>query len=216
MGMEVAELIKQAKALIERVEPYASGRAPGSPGDAAKAQVCEFLRVYAGPRSAFLRQAEEAVGVSHHVVPTLQAIVQSFAEFLRAGLATGFSPERQAQMDVVSDILGQARSLLDNKKYHPAAAAILIGASLEEFLRNWVEDEGLSIGNSKPGLDTYCKLLRSAGLITKQDVKDIGSWGGTRNSAAHGEWSEVSDVARVRLMLEGVNLFMRQKQGAER
>ena len=45
------------------------------------------------------------------------------------------------------------------------------------------------------------------------DIKDITSWAGIRNHAAHGEWDHVSDRARVRLMLEGINLFMRQENG---
>ena len=71
----------------------------------------------------------------------------------------------------------------------------------------------MSIGKSKPGIDAYAKALRTADLITKQDMKDVTSWAGTRNHAAHGEWDEVNDRSRMRLMLEGVNLFMRQKQG---
>jgi hypothetical protein len=86
----------------------------------------------------------------------------------------------------------------------------LIGATLEEFLRTWVEAEGLPLGNRKLGLETYSQVLRDAGLITKQDGKDITSWAGVRNHAAHGEWDEVSDKTRVALMLEGVNLFMRK------
>ena len=100
----------------------------------------------------------------------------------------------------------------EEERQHPAGAAMLIGASLEEFLRTWVEASGLSIGAAKPSIDAYCKTLRTADLISKQDVKDITAWAGVRNHAAHGEWAEVSDRARVRLMLEGVNLFMRQKQ----
>jgi hypothetical protein len=132
---------------------------------------------------------------------------------LESGLASDVSPERKAQLEIVSDILEQANEMLQNDQYHSAAAAVLIGASLEEFLRTRVEAEGLSIGNAKPGIDTYCKTLRTADLISKQDAKDITSWAGIRNDAAHGEWEKVSDRARIRLMLEGVNLFMRQKSG---
>ena len=85
-----------------------------------------------------------------------------------------------------------------------------MGATLEEFLRTWVESAGLSIGSRKPGLESFTVVLRDAELITKQDAKDITSWGGLRNHAAHGEWSEVSDKQRIALMLEGVNLFMRK------
>jgi hypothetical protein len=41
-------------------------------------------------------------------------------------------------------------------------------------------------------------------------MKDITSWGGLRNHAAHGEWDEVKDRQRISIMLEGVNLFMRK------
>jgi hypothetical protein len=99
---------------------------------------------------------------------------------------------------------------MDSKGIHPATPAVLIGAALEEFLRTWVEAEGLSLGNTNPGLDAYGKILRESEKITKQDYKDITAWAGLRNHAAHGEWDEVSDKARISLMLEGVNLFMRK------
>ncbi|HXH41963.1 MAG TPA: hypothetical protein VNN08_25285 [Thermoanaerobaculia bacterium] len=210
--MNTADLIKQTRDLQERVKRYGGDSDDGNLAEAARAQTCEFLRIYSGPNSAFLKQAEAARGYSAYVVTTLDAILQSFVEYLTAGLATGTSPERRAQLDVVSDYLGQAHSLLEDDSHHPAAAAMVIGASLEEFLRTWVEAEKLSLSSAKPGIDAYMKCLRSAELITKQDVKDITSWAGIRNHAAHGDWNEVSDRGRIRLMLEGVNLFMRQKQ----
>ena len=212
--MDTQEITRQVEALQIRVRQYARRDKNGDHGEAAKAQVCEFLRIYAGPKSAFLQQAEAASGFPSYLVTTLDSILSSFTEYLQAGLSAGESPERRAQLDIFSDLLGQANSLLEDNRYHPAAAAILIGASLEEVLRTWVEAESLSIGNAKPGIDAYCKALRSEDLISKQDVKDITSWAGVRNHAAHGEWDEVSDRNRIRLMLEGVNLFMRQKQGA--
>ena len=149
--MDTEKIIRAAKSLRALI------RKNPSHVTAAKAQVCEFLRNYAGPKSAFLESAQVA---RRSVVPTLDSIVQSFIQYLQAGLATGVSPERQAQLDVVSDLLGQANSLLEDTKYHPGAAAILIGACLEEFLRTWVEAESLSIEKSKPGIDAYSKALR--------------------------------------------------------
>ena len=210
--MNTQDIVKQARALQQRIRGYANDDNSGAYGEAAKAQVCEFLRVYAGPKSSFLKQADAVSGYASYLVSSLHSIVESFVQYMEAGLASGVSPERRAQLDVVSDILAQAHALLEDERQHPAAAAVLIGASLEEFLRTWVEATGLSTGNAKPSIDAYCKTLRTADLISKQDVKDITSWAGVRNHAAHGEWAEVSDRARVRLMLEGVNLFMRQKQ----
>ena len=211
--MDTQEIIQQAEALRTRIHQY--DRPDGDHGRAARAQVCEFLRIYAGPKSAFLKEAVESSALLDTSVITLDSILCSFIEYLQAGLSAGESPERRAQLDVVSDLLGQANSLLKDNHYHPAAATILIGASLEESLRTWVEAEELSIENAKPGIDTYCKALRSADLISKQDVKDITSWAGIRNHAAHGDWDEVSDRKQIRLMLAGVNLFMRQKHGVE-
>lgn len=211
--MDAEEVVRHAESLQVRIREYARRDTNGDYGQAAKAQVCEFFRNYAGPKSAFLQQAEAAHGYSGYLVTTLDSIIKSFIEYLQSGLATGVAPERQAQMDIVSDLLGQANALLEDSKYHPAAAAILLGACLEEFMRTWVEAESLSIRNAKPGIDAYSKALRAADLISKQDIKDITSWAGTRNHAAHGEWDEVSDRNRIRLILEGVNLFIRQKQG---
>jgi hypothetical protein len=82
-----------------------------------------------------------------------------------------------------------------------AAVAVLIGPSLEAFLGNWVEAEGLSFEGAKPGIAAYCKVLRAADLISKQDVTDITPWASLRNHAAHGEREQVQDQNRIRLML---------------
>lgn len=140
--------------------------------------------------------------------------MQSYIEYVKAGLAGAVTPERRAQLDVVSDFLDQARQLLETRAVHPAAPALVIGATLEEFLRMWIESADLAIGSRRPGLETYATVLREADLITKQGIKDITAWGGIRNHAAHGEWDEVADKQRVALMLEGVDLFMR-KYGAQ-
>ncbi len=180
------------------------------------AEACEFLRTYSGPKSEFLAslKAFDPRSVSlQYADENLRAVLTAFRAYVEAGLHAEVSPERRAQLDVVSDFLGQAHQLLEAKGMHPAASTVLIGAALEEFLRTWIEAEGLSIGNVKPGLDAYAKVLREANKITKQDYKDITAWAGLRNHAAHGEWTEVGDKNRISLMLEGVNLFMR-KYGA--
>lgn len=201
--MDNQELIEHARRIQARI-PKASEY------EGIKAEICEFFRVYAGPQSKFYTSAETIHGGEHYSLPRLTAILDAFVEYVQAGLLSDVSPERRAQLDVVSDILEQAETLLNTKSVHPAAAAVLIGATLEEFLRNWVEAENLALGELKPGLETYAKVLRAEDMINKQDMKDITSWAGTRNDAAHGKWDEVSDKNRIRLMLEGVNLFMRK------
>ena len=208
--MTTDELIQQAEALTKRIQVYGVPQTGYSKAEAARAQVSEFLRIYSGPKSAFTKEAEAARGHDRYQVTLLTNIMNSYVEFLRSGLASGTSPEVKAQMDVVSDFLAQAHALLEQPKVHAAAPIVIAGASLEEFLRTWLEREGLSTGNTKPGIDTYAKTLREADQITKQDIKDITAWSGLRNHAAHGEWELVSDRQQAGLMLQGINLFMRK------
>ncbi|MDP9311609.1 MAG: hypothetical protein M3R24_12135 [Chloroflexota bacterium] len=206
--MDREELIQQTQALIDRMQANKNDLA-------AFAEACEFLRVYGGPDNEFLRslKAREFKTNLEYLPAHATGVLTSFLAHVKAGLHREISPERQAQLDVVSDFLEMAQRLLDNKDVHPASAATLIGATLEEFLRTWVENQHLSLDGRKPGLEAYSQVLREANLITKQDGKDITSWAGIRNHAAHGEWDEVGDRARIRIMLEGVNLFMRRYGG---
>lgn len=207
------ELLAAANSMLAKIGRLAS--AAEADGDdirpvGAKAEVSEFLRTYAGAKSSFYLEAKEAVGYPARQLRNLEAILRSFTEYVEAGLHAELSPQRRAQLDVVSDLLEQAHRLLETSGVHPAAPAMLIGATLEEYLRTWVETSSLSIGAKKPGIQAYADALREAELITKQDMKDITSWAGIRNHAAHGEWEQVSDKQRITLMLEGVNLFMRR------
>ena len=180
---------------------------------AAHAQASEFLRSFAGAQSAFyttiisLGKSSDGLAFKAHAsAKTLLA----FEQYLQKGLHGALAPEERGRLDAVSDILDQANTLLETKGVHPAAPAVLIGATLEEYLRLWVEREGLTMGGGKPSIDSYCQILREKDLINKQDAKDITSWAGIRNHAAHGEWDEVSNKEKISLMLYWVNLFMRQ------
>lgn len=149
--------------------------------DGVYSEVAQFLRSYAGPKSEFLASIKDFYPRNYsreYTAQYLSDILVSFGDYVKEGLLEELSPTRKAQIDVVSDFLEQANLFLNSTSVHPAAPAVLIGASLEEFLRNWIEETGLSISNKKPSLDAYAKVLREESLITKQDVKDITSWEG--------------------------------------
>lgn len=176
------------------------------------AQACEFLRRFGGHNNSFLATLTQIANkYSHEYVANSTAhTLLAFASYVQSGLADEISPERRAQLDIVSDLLDQANTLVENPKVHPAAPAVLIGATLEEFLRTWIETCGIPLGQRKPSLDTYTQLLRETDLIPKQDAKDITAWAGIRNHAAHGEWAQVESREKIALMLQGVNLFLRK------
>ncbi|HRH16975.1 MAG TPA: hypothetical protein PLS22_05930 [Aquabacterium sp.] len=208
--MENLEIFKHIDRLKLAVEG-AQGDYPRTQG--VKAQITEFLSLTAGPKSSFLQLVQTAPTSMPHLGFRLVAALDSFKEYIESGLHSRISPQRKVQIDVVSDFLEQAQHLLNGKGVHPAAPIVLIGATLEEFLRNWIEGTDLSLGQKKPCLDTYAQVLLAADLISKQDMKDITAWGGLRNHAAHGEWAEVSEKQRAAIMLDGVNLFMRKHGG---
>lgn len=205
--MDADELVKQAKRIIDNSNTVRMA------GPIAEAQ--EFIRVYMGENSAFFKRLSQ---IDHgwnyeYARDYVVSILEAFIRYVENGLLEGVSILRKAQIDVVSDFLEQAYTLLDSKDVHAAAPTVIIGAALEEFLRNWVEEANLDIGEKKPGIDTYAKVLREAKLIEKQDVKDITAWAGLRNDAAHGEWDKVNDKEKISNMLHGVNLFMRKYAG---
>lgn len=206
--METTEIIKNAQDLIALTRSVGSSDYAKLRGISARAS--SFLATFGGAKNPFLAQIQNLPGSPEFSASILAEVLQSFIAHLQAGLVADISPKRQAELDVVSDFLEQAQHLLQSEKVHAAAPAVLIGATLEEFLRTWVEDAALSLGSKNPSLDSYTKVLRESELISKQDVKDITSWAGIRNHAAHGEWEELGDKQRVRLMLDGVNLFMRR------
>lgn len=175
-----------------------------------RAQIVEFMGQVVPSKSSFVQMASNVGGTSGHIAEVLESALDSLKAHIEAGLLAEVSPTRRAQLDVVSDFLQQAQQLLGAKGVHPAAPIVLIGATLEEFLRTWIEDSGLHLGQRKPSIDAFAQILFGVNLITKQDMKDLTAWAGLRNLASHGEWAEVSDRQRAQIMLEGVNLFMRR------
>ena len=127
--MNSDELIEHSRRLILAAE--------GSINDMGKmkgtiAQICEFLKRYAGTNSAFFETAKFAQQYNNeYASKILIGTLNSFIDYVKAGLLSSISPERKAQLDVVSDFLEQANDLLQTNGIHPAAPAVIIGATLE-------------------------------------------------------------------------------------
>ena len=201
--MTKEDIISHSKRIIEITDKNPHG---------GLTQAREFLRVYAGEDTAFFKTLSQISSSATNTLKEIRVsgVLNSFIEYVENDLLRSLSLEREIQIETVSDYLEQAETLLNDKKVHPAAPAVIIGASLEEFLRNWLEEENADFSIIKNNLDSYSTELKRLEKISKQDLKDIISWGGTRNDAAHGHWDNVNDRNRIKLMLEGVNLFMRK------
>ena len=179
----------------------------------ALSEARQFLLTYGGANNQFYRKLDEVkTTYSYNVIQaTVQQVLTSFIGYVQNDLLRSISLEREIQIETVSDYLSQAEDLLNDKQIHPAAPAVIIGASLEEFLRSWLIEIGFEIETIKNSLDSYAKELRKLNLLDKQELKDITAWGGLRNDAAHGHWGKVENRERISLMLAGVNHFIRIK-----
>lgn len=177
------------------------------------AAALEFLRRHA-PGTQFLTSAETMVIRDERVeawiaIKGMGDILDGWADFVEAGMAAIPPFEVAARVAAATDLMEQVQTLLDDRKVEPAAPVVLAGAALEEFLRSRVSALGAAVVG-KPGISSYASALRTAGDLSAQDVKDITSWAGQRNEAAHGEFEKLSRE-RAQLMVDGINLFMRQK-----
>jgi hypothetical protein len=120
--MDTNELIGHAQRLIKKLRDLMSARHGGEAAEhrpqieGLQAQVVEFLRSYAGQHSQFARAAEEAQAYDQLLAAKLASIIEAFVDHVESGLASGISPERKGQLDVVSDLLQQAQALLSDDR----------------------------------------------------------------------------------------------------
>ena len=173
----------------------------------------EFLRQHAGSDSEWLRRATIAYE-SHGDRSSLESGVHAVGEILRlwaAQVEAGVSrlpAELGASVRGVAstDLMEQVRLLNEDRNVHAAAPIVLSGAALETALRGAVEELELPIVGAA-GIAAYSRALRTAGTISKQDVKDLEQMAGIRNAAAHGDMQSISRE-RAGLMEQQVNMFL--------
>lgn len=108
----------------------------------------------------------------------------------------------QIREEVEGDFLGQATRLLGEGLKDPAA--MLVGAVLEDALRQLCRKHGLPEGDS---LEAMNEPLRRAGVYGLPQKQQITAWTAIRNKADHGRFAEYS-LEEVRLMHQGVSGFV--------
>jgi hypothetical protein len=111
------------------------------------------------------------------------------------------------QADIFSDFLEMAEHLLE--RGYKDAAAVLIGAVLEDTLRKLASNLGIPLqtDNGKPKTIEPLNIeLAKEGLYDKLIQKQVTTWADLRNKAAHGEFDKY-DIKMVRMMLIFVQDF---------
>lgn len=194
----------------------AHGQSEGALNGRAVAAL-EFLREYAGVESSWFVRAEQiwdsqggnksmATGAYY-----LGDLLLAWADQVDAGITEIAGERARAEVGAVStDVMTQVRQLNEDRTAHPAAAIVLCGAALETALRATADARNLSLPEKqRPSLSSYTLLLRSVGVFTAQDVKDVDMCGGLRNLAAHGHFDDLTRE-RAGLMEQQTNLLLRK------
>jgi hypothetical protein len=138
-------------------------------------------------------------------------VLQAFHFDLAKGRLTNIRHEVEAV--VVSEIVSQARTLLNAKGVHPAAAVIVACAGVEEFLRNWCEEKGVNVPEKQRSLGKFATELRLAGHIELPVERRIQAWADYRNNAAHGaNWGKITSEIADRLVNEIEGFLVENKK----
>lgn len=216
MSEERAQLLDWARKEAERLQESA-----GKGGAQRKAYLVrahgaaalDFLARHAsGTQFASSAQAlfEHSEGINQaEGLWALAKVLELWITYVESEMIDILPFEVGARLEAATDLMEQVQQLLDDNKVHPAAPMVLAGAALEEFLRSRIAALGVTV-SGKPSISSYASALRTAGDLSAQDVKDITAWAGQRNKAAHGEFDDLSR-AGAQLMVNGINLFIRQK-----
>ncbi len=201
------EPIAWAKGEVDRLRQLEDAN-QWNPGHVAATM--EFLRRQTGPQSAFTRQAEQMIqagGIG--LTGSMADLLQGYVEFAQAGMAQESPFEVRARVEASTDLMEQVQRLIDDGTVHLAAPIVLAGAALEEFLRSMIEREAIAPPTTR-GIPTYARELRTTDAISEQDHKDLTAWAALHSAATQGRFDVLSPEA-ARIMVAGINLFMRQK-----
>ncbi len=84
-------------------------------------ETCDFLRIHFHPKSSYLQAISSLTPISMYresSIRFLKSNLQSLIDSVNANVHQGLSPQRQAELDVVSDFLEMANGLLKSPKVH--------------------------------------------------------------------------------------------------
>jgi hypothetical protein len=175
----------------------------------------EFFRQYAGEDSFWTQRAiavYQSGGDNQSPESGARAVgelLRAWADQVEADVVEIAGSRAWAEIGIVStEVMSQVRRLLEDRGAHPAAAIVLCGAALEIALRALIQARNLTLPE-RSSLNTLTGVLRNAGLITVQDVKDLEQYAGLRNSAAHGDFDGLSHE-RAGLMEQETNILLRR------
>jgi len=138
-------------------------------------------------------------------ISELVGILKGIQHDIKSGILSDL--RRLINAEIFSDFLDMSEHLL-NEGYKDAAAVIL-GAVLEDSLRKLADSNGIdtTTANGKPPtINTLNVALTKKGIYNLLVQKQITTWADLRNNAAHGHFNEY-DIEQVKQMFLFVQKF---------
>jgi hypothetical protein len=190
---------------------WTSPEAAGSQILARAIAALDFLERFAGHDSQWAVRGHQVFDKKGETMQTnaraLADVLREWANAVESGMFVPRQVEALGLRAVAStDLMEQVRALAADRDTHPAAPIVLAGAAIEIALRSAIDELQLSL-TERPSIMAYARRLRTAGVLTAQDVKDVEQMAGIRNLAAHGTFDDLNH-ARAGLMEQQTNLFL--------
>lgn len=159
-----------------------------------------------------IEKIDKGSSVSYHVKEIL-GILRGLKSDFESGMLENLS--NIIEGNIVADYMGQAEQLLGegvSGHFDHVPAAVLAGAVLEDALRRICQRQNPPIELIKPkgGKKTLNNLiddLKAINFYTELKAKQLRSWAGIRNAAAHGEFQEFNR-GEVERMIQGIQEFL--------
>lgn len=217
--MRLEDLVRRAEQLVEQAEETlkratdASGygrHVPSADFAALRTAALSFIERVFGREHPHYREFDSSVeDVNHYYVERALGILRAVRDELQGGWLV--TARGLISAEVFADFLEMAEHLLEED--YKDAAAVMIGSVLEEHLRQLASREGITLTEVRKGRTVRKKAellnaeLRKAGVYNALDQKNVTSWLGLRNNAAHGEYDQyIKD--QVVLLLGSVRDFI--------
>lgn len=176
-------------------------------------QALDFLQRFTGEDSQWVIQGHAIWDQEGEQLASkaraLGNVLRAWADQVEAGIVVVRQAEAQGARGIAStDLMEQVRLLNEDKSVSPAAPIVLAGAALEIALRSAIVELGLQLP-LKHSINAFMGCLRTANVLSVQDIKEVEQVGGLRNLAAHGDFEALSRE-RAGLMEQQVNMLLRR------
>lgn len=212
--MKTQDILQQIDSALEEWRAFSTGAfrddcSDRPEEDAVKVttRLASTIKRFAPSNSMYVESLDKVLETKGHSYIYQKPLV-GILTALRSEYELGYFArvEELIHAETFSDFLDMAQHLLSNG--YKDAAAVIAGSTLEQHLRELCNRNGLQVtSNGKPKkADTMNSELAGSSVYSKLDQKNVTSWLGLRNNAAHGNYASYT-TDQVQLLIDATRNF---------